>query len=232
MNMIIFSAIIVIVLFVTCFFKYRAAVQSTDRKPQTMNNKKKKHFIGFFTSEHFKDVIIQLCIVILGAYIALVYTNDHEYQQTMQRTYSEFRVAADDMETQSKLLNDDIARFGSNNVIALRQRAYIDTSLAEKVLFDDDIIVMLPNNAYTLILTYYHNIKNYNRYLASYYDLTDTELSMSSIISLQEASAHFAFELDQAQKYLAHTISDEQYKTEASQRVLQRLDELNMNPFK
>ena len=103
MNMIIFSAIIVIVLFVTCFFKYRAAVQSTDRKPQTMNNKKKKHFIGFFTSEHFKDVIIQLCIVILGAYIALVYTNDHEYQQTMQRTYSEFRVAADDMETQSKL---------------------------------------------------------------------------------------------------------------------------------
>lgn len=169
--------IIILIIFVLFYAGYKDHLneskkqyqQNGKQKSPGVTNRTLQKMKNYLRSESFRKIVIEVCSVFLGAILAIQFTMWDDNAKTKARVQDAFRIAVRDIETQSRIIAELIERYDKQelDVESLRINVSPDLSLIERMLYNDDIIIILNNGSYSMLLNNYRSVQSFADYLKS-----------------------------------------------------------------
>lgn len=167
-----------IVIVIACFIAatvIKLILELSEDKHENNNSKsnnKKKDKIDFrsITDKIPHSILVtsfEILIVFFSAFLAIQFTAQFEKEKNEDIALIKLKYVGEDCKTQAILLKSLVELYKKGDITYefLTINASFDTSLIEELLFRDEIIRLVPEYAYEVLMTDYRQINDYLRAL-------------------------------------------------------------------
>ena len=165
--------VIIIICFLATFLsklitEYIDDKNSDNNKEVKKKGKKSRHErINVIIPHSLLVTVFEMLIVFFGAFLAIQFTAQLEKSKSQEIALLKLKYVGEDYYNQSFMLQSLVEMYKSGEITYdfLEINASIDTSLVEELLFKDELISIMPEYGYEVLLANYRQMNDYISHL-------------------------------------------------------------------